>query len=1148
MSHIEDIYREQNNSFKLNMNLGFIMRNRKTGEYRYYIPYANSYLFQTPHTITRHGSLRALKNKIKKINPQEYVRNQRPGSEWEPVYITNIHFDISLMDYVLGHSTQLPDHVKNSKSVLTFIACPKTGKVYNDQLCFFRCLAWHESQSQVGFESLTHRKYKEWVDYTPVALGKKCLGVTLHDIPDLENCFQMNITVFQLLENKCVTVHYKSMSTFENSMYLDLQGNHLSYIQNIDAYAKRFQCPYCDRIFKRCPDLKRHYLICSKVTKLKFPGGFHQGHQTIYDELEKYGICVTKNDRIYKHFITYDFEAVLQKLNRDPSNKLVWEEKHVPISVGVGSNVEGFKDGVCYVSYDLDDLLSQMLEHMQNIAKKVKEMEKHKFDWVFNRLKDMIDSFKDTQSTSDHTSRVSPGTSKGASAMVEDNTAFESDDYEPPSKRFSKRVTKPNSFDTMIAHLQETDEIRTEFHDFTSDNSDLEEEEEDIFGDNDGENETTTERIANPRERFRRTMLNKIENLQARFDSYLSCVPVLGFNSSKYDLNLVKSKLCKHLELANRDIPSFTVKKNNSYLTICTPTLKFLDISHYIAPGYSYAQFLKSYHAQEKKSFFCYQYLSDPAVLEETELPPYQSFYSELKQCNVLEQEWDCWRKKFNVSRKTQDLEYHAYRKETKLVDSSLPYLDHGLKRVCLLCMSSCCVCQEKPESGPDNYRSLKKLWKECGMQTVKDFLVHYNLKDIDPFTEAVTNLQKFYFDNNINIFKDTISVPGAARQMLFKSKDAKFTLFDHENEDLYRKVKQNICGGPSIVFTRTMKAGQRLKDGEETCAKIFGFDANALYPYCLSQEMPCGTFVRRSEEEGYKPKIQTKYLDMYIWMDKLSEMKNIKILHKLNSGKEHYIMGFFVDGIHNNDIYEYHRCYVHGCATCTEKLKYKKSDKWIQSQQSKTKRTQVRKEYLESLGYNVHEIWECEFKSQFLDSTEAIRNRYMPKYYSKHKCPLTKTTLLKAIRSGELFGMAEVDIEVPDTWQGDFHSDLSPYDYFKEFSPLFCTTDVPFDSIGEHMIQHSFDHNAPTKSRRLLVGGMKAKQILLCTPLLQWYLKHGLVVTRLYEVIKFSPVKCFANFVQQGIDGRRQSDKDPNLALLGDTFKVLLNSSYGSC
>ena len=267
--------------------------------------------------------------------------------------------------------------------------------------------------------------------------------------------------------------------------------------------------------------------------------------------------------------------------------------------------------------------------------------------------------------------------------------------------------------------------------------------------------------------------------------------------------------------------------------------------------------------------------------------------------------------------------------------------------------------------------------------------------------------------------------------------------------------------------------------------------------------------------------------------MDKLSEAQNIQILHKLNSGKEHSIMGFFVDGIHNNDIYEYHGCFVHGCATCTDKVKHKKSDKWLQSQQSKNERTKIRKEYLESLGYKV-DIWECEFKSQFLDSTEAIRNRYMPNYYSKHIRPPAKTTFLKAIKSDEFFGMAEVDIEVPDTCQGEFHSDLLPYDYFKEFSPLFCTTNVPFDSIGKHLMQHSFDHDAPTKSRHLLVGGINPKQILMSTPLLQWYLKHGLIVTRLYELIKFSHIKCFENFVQQGIDGWQQSDKDPNLALLG--------------
>ena len=383
---------------------------------------------------------------------------------------------------------------------------------------------------------------------------------------------------------------------------------------------------------------------------------------------------------------------------------------------------------------------------------------------------------------------------------------------------------------------------------------------------------------------------------------------------------------------------------------------------------------------------------------------------------------------------------------------------------------------------------------------------------------------------------------------MLFKTKNANFALFDKTNEDLYRKVKQNICGGPSIVFTRSMNVGQRLKNGDQTCAKIFGFDANALYPYCLRRDMPCGAFVRRRECNGYRPEIQNKYLDMYVWLDKFSETRNIKIYHKLNSGKEHYVMGFFVDGVCNNEVFEYHGCYYHGCRSCTNKVRHKKTEKWVKTQDARYNRTVLRKKYLESIGYKVHEMWECQFKREFSDTTESIRNKYLPKYYTRHKYALSKDTLLDAIESGELFGMAEVDIEVPDRWQGHFRDlELSPYDYFKEFSPIFCTTDVPFDSIGDHMRQHTIDHDAPTKSRRLLVGGMKANKILLTTPLLQWYLKHGLVITRLYETVEYSPVACFQKFVQQGIDARRQSDNDPDQALLGDTFKILLNSSYGS-
>ena len=48
----------------------------------------------------------------------------------------------------------------------------------------------------------------------------------------------------------------------------------------------------------------------------------------------------------------------------------------------------------------------------------------------------------------------------------------------------------------------------------------------------------------------------------------------------------------------------YTIKKENSYLAISTPQLKFLDISIYVAPGSSYSQFLKACGCNIPKGFF----------------------------------------------------------------------------------------------------------------------------------------------------------------------------------------------------------------------------------------------------------------------------------------------------------------------------------------------------------------------------------------------------------------------------------------------------------------------------------------------------------------------------------------------------------------
>ena len=51
------------------------------------------------------------------------------------------------------------------------------------------------------------------------------------------------------------------------------------------------------------------------------------------------------------------------------------------------------------------------------------------------------------------------------------------------------------------------------------------------------------------------------------------------------------------------------------------------------------------------------------------------------------------------------------------------------------------------------------------------------------------------------------------------------------------------------------------------------------------------------------------------------------------------------------------------------------------------------------------------------------------------------------------LFGMVEVDIQVPDEWESTFTQKLSPHEYFSEMSPI--------------MLSHSLIYLAPHNSAR---------------------------------------------------------------------------------
>ena len=110
---------------------------------------------------------------------------------------------------------------------------------------------------------------------------------------------------------------------------------------------------------------------------------------------------------------------------------------------------------------------------------------------------------------------------------------------------------------------------------------------------------------------------------------------MLGFNSAKYDINLIKMVLAKTLKLHETN-DYFVVKKNNQYMCVANPEFRFLDISNYLASGYSYAKILKAYQTEEFKFYFPYEWFDDERKLEATSLPPPEAFYSMLNQKNTL--------------------------------------------------------------------------------------------------------------------------------------------------------------------------------------------------------------------------------------------------------------------------------------------------------------------------------------------------------------------------------------------------------------------------------------------------------------------------------------------------------------------------------
>ena len=105
----------------------------------------------------------------------KHLQASKPNSQWKPFLVTNVVFDVTPTQFPLGYG-ELPDYVVNCKGLLTMHKNTKRH-LYQDNLCFFRCLVYPNLKK-------TKAALRLWEQF----IGE-VTPVNLQVMPDLEQCF-----------------------------------------------------------------------------------------------------------------------------------------------------------------------------------------------------------------------------------------------------------------------------------------------------------------------------------------------------------------------------------------------------------------------------------------------------------------------------------------------------------------------------------------------------------------------------------------------------------------------------------------------------------------------------------------------------------------------------------------------------------------------------------------------------------------------------------------------------------------------------------------------------------------------------------------------------------------------------------------------
>ena len=788
---LNSTYKTYSHAFKINVSFGLVFERSidESGNFVQVILHepSNSFYLSEPRVIKNAADMQILINRFSDQTLKDHYETLAPNTQTKLIGIYAMSIKLTLLSYAIGAKVDLPNYILKSKWINSLTDV-------ENNMCFWACLALmkgcRKDRYKKEMKELFIENYKSYNHNYP---GFDYVS----ELDKLETNMTYAINIVNFKEDGEIEYVKKSNYNYtRKAKYINLCQNHFSYITNFENLGKIFTCAVCGYRARHPSEIDRH--TCHKETTDYFVNPYNslwsKPRNTIIELGDYYEVDVA--DFKYDYLVTFDLEALLLKIDINQSESLKFVTKHIPISCSIASNIPGYTKEKFIISTTPHEICEKMFKYFDILQKTASDL-------MYKKYQDL------------------------------------------------------------------TDKMRA---------------------------------------------LNRIKDVE-KLREYIDSLPIIGFNSSFYDIGLLSNYGCMH-EIKKRCDKPFIIKSGVRYKVIKTTQFTFLDQMNYCAPGTSLDKFVRAYDIKENKGFFPYEWFDSYDKLDyKVEDLTRNDFYSSLKNKTINQKEFDnlikdCKQKNIIYIRdllewynnldvrpmleaclKNKEFYYgfgiDMYKDgfslpslaETILYQFSIKDFDAYLtkdmpKNECTNVMIDDSVLSNKIRSykkqdneakrSLDNYidiKGFKRLLQKfryhchyCWQFIVVDNLSLDRIDNSKAHTEdncviACTSCNKRRKDELYKKFYREKAMIRFSREVPL------IHLIDEDNKEVFYKLRESICGGLSLVFHRYHEKDvtkiQRTKYDEEndswyvgketgTVKKIVGYDANALYLWCLGQEMLC--------------------------------------------------------------------------------------------------------------------------------------------------------------------------------------------------------------------------------------------------------------------------------------------------------------------